>query len=88
VYIIELNADVETGNSKLGNASKSLYFAQHSAYRLRNVSHPVQSFHQIGQILFQIFLIFLFGYLINADSCVSPQLLKALPQQLLVHQIK
>jgi hypothetical protein len=27
-YIIELNADVETGNLKLGNASTSLYFFQ------------------------------------------------------------
>ena len=26
--IIELNADVEIGNSKLGNASTSLYFSQ------------------------------------------------------------
>jgi len=26
--IIELNADAETGNSKLGNASISLYFSQ------------------------------------------------------------
>ena len=34
--IVELNADVETGNSKLGNASTSLYFS--------NFKFPISNF--------------------------------------------
>ena len=56
--------------------------------RLRDVDHPVESFHQLGEVLLQIFRISFFGDMVNTASGFSFELLEAFPQKFFVHQMK
>ena len=49
--IIELSADVETGNSKLGNASTSLCFSQFQVSNFGILHSPVYTFPEKACII-------------------------------------
>ena len=59
-------------------------YPQHGLW---SIGHPMQSVHQMAQIVIQMFSVIFLGNIVDARGCITAQFLKTSQQQLFIHQV-